>query len=94
MRVFRINPDTASKEQVGDAVVPLMQDAPLREIPFVFLGGDCITSMVDAPLLIDLADLNLAHFRASVDYEHGCHFTDLPTPIVAGYSPTIEGEKL
>lgn len=56
-------------------------------IPFIFLGVDDVTPDVDEPPLIDLVDMNLSHYRASADYEHGCHFTGLPTAVVSGYSP-------
>lgn len=35
------------------------------------------------PPLLDLADVNLAHYRKAADYAHGLHFTALPTPWIA-----------
>jgi hypothetical protein len=35
--------------------------------------------------LLDLVDVNLSHYRTTADYEHGLHFTGLPTPVVTGY---------
>jgi hypothetical protein len=29
--------------------------------------------------------VNLSHYRTTADYEHGLHFTGLPTPVVTGY---------
>ena len=94
VRVFRINEKIDSQEQVGADFYPLMNGKRLVDIPFIFFGTDSITATVDDPPLIDLVDLNLAHFRVSADYEHGCHFTALPTAVVSGYQPTLEGEKL
>ena len=37
-----------------------------------------------APPLLNLADVNLSHYRTSADLEHGRHFTALPTPYVTG----------
>jgi hypothetical protein len=31
-----------------------------------------------------LADLNLAHYRVTADYEHGCHYTGLPMLFLSG----------
>lgn len=59
---------------------PTMNGQLMRFIPFTFIGGVDIRK----PLLIDLIDTNLAHYRNSADYEHGLHFTGLPTPYVAG----------
>jgi len=94
VRLFRIDPTTGSQYQVGNDAYPLMNGKPLDTIPFVFLGVDSITPNVQLPPLIDLVDLNLAHFKVSADYEHGCHFTGLPTPCISGYVPRSEGEKL
>jgi hypothetical protein len=48
--------------------------------------------MQDPPIL-DLVNLNLAHYLINADYQHGCHFTGLPTPVVSGYEAK-ENEKL
>lgn len=61
-----------------DEFFPLMNNAPLREIPFVF------DNQISKPVLLDLVNINLAHYRNSADYEHGLHFTGLPTPIFWG----------
>ncbi|WP_211440933.1 DUF4055 domain-containing protein [Collimonas humicola] len=94
VRLFKIDKASDSQVQIGEDQIPLMNGQPLREIPIAFLGVDCITTDIQLPPLIDLVDLNIAHFRVSADYEHGCHFTGLPTPYVCGYTPSIEGEKL
>jgi len=53
-------------------------------IPFVFICASNATSVLEEPPLIDLADVNLGHWRNSVDYEYGLHLVALPTPWVAG----------
>jgi hypothetical protein len=91
VRVFR-------KEKKADVLIsesyPLMNGKPLDYIPFVFIGTDDVTPEVDDPPLIDLVDLNLAHYRTSADYEHGCHFAGLPQAWIAGYRPENVGDKL
>jgi len=62
----------------------------LREIPFVFFNSTHTHARPDKPMLLDLAVLNLAHYRNSADYEHGLHFTGLPQPWVAGFK--FDGE--
>jgi hypothetical protein len=37
--------------------------------------------------LVDVATINLSHYRTSADLEHGRHFTALPTAWVAGFDP-------
>jgi len=64
-----------------------MNGKPLDFIPFIFIGIDDTTPSVDEPPLIDLADVNIAHYRLDADHKHGLHFTGLPTPVISGYTP-------
>lgn len=70
--------------QVGDDIIPTRRGIALNFIPFVFLGATHCTPDLELPPLTDLADVNLAHWRNSVDYEWGLHLVALPTPWVAG----------
>lgn len=90
VRVFRIQGE--KDVQVDADVYPLMNGKTLTFIPFVFIGPDGTDACLEEPPLIDLVDLNLAHYRVTADYEHGCHFTGLPTPWVAGYQPPIAAQ--
>jgi hypothetical protein len=91
MRVFEV---VDGKDVLLSERVPVMNGNPLGYIPFAIVGTDGIDSDLDEPPLIDLVDLNLSHYRTNADYEHGCHFTGLPTAVVSGYVPAQEGEKL
>jgi hypothetical protein len=75
-RLFRI--DDKKNDQLIAEFLPIMNGSTLDYVPFFILD-------FDLPPLIDLVNVNLAHFRISADYEHACHFTGLPTPIVSGY---------
>lgn len=88
VRIFRID-DNNNDEQVGVDEYPVMNGKMLTEIPFIVMTKDGTSFEVDDPPLLDLINVNLAHWRSSVDYEHGCHFTALPTLFVAGYSPSV-----
>lgn len=76
-----------------DQFYPVINGVNPDEIPFSFIGPDDVSPAVDDPPLIDLVDMNISHYRVSADYEHGCHFTGLPTPVISGYQPKAEGEK-
>lgn len=79
-------------EKTIETSFPKINGEFLSEIPFTFIGVDDVTWKVDEPPLIDLVDMNLSHYRTAADYEHGCHFTGLPTPVISGYTPeTQEG---
>jgi len=67
----------------GDVVLMRRGEA-LTFIPFVFLGALHAGSDLEQPPLIDLADVNLGHWRNSVDHEYGLHLVALPTPYVCG----------
>jgi hypothetical protein len=85
--------DKTNMDILISQVYPIINGKPLNFIPFYFISADSIDPEVDAPPLIDLVDINLSHYRTNADYEHGCHFTGLPTPIISGYTPTNEGES-
>jgi hypothetical protein len=57
---------------------------PLREIPFTFIGSDDNDSEIDDPPLYDMAELNLAHYRNSADYEDSSFKVGQPTPVFTG----------
>lgn len=91
-RVWRKG-DKGDWYQEGDDIIPLKNGAPLTEIPFV-LCGQHKNFKPEAPIIIDLVNVNLAHYRVNADYEHGCHFTGLPTPWITGHQgPADGGEK-
>jgi len=79
--------------QEGEDLFPKMNNQPLDFIPFYFLGVDDAEACPDDPPLIDLVDLNLSHYRTNADYEHGCHFTGLPTGWITGHTME-QGEKI
>jgi hypothetical protein len=94
VRVFVIkNEEGEEIDVLLSTTFPRINDEMLDFIPFQFMGTDDVDPDVDEPPLIDLVDMNLAHYRVSADYEHGCHFTGLPTPIISGYTSQKEGEK-
>jgi hypothetical protein len=93
VRLFKSDEQTKTDIQIGDDLFPLMNGAPMNFIPFYFLSADDTGVEPDDPPLIDLVDLNLSHYRTTADYEHGCHFTGLPTGYIAGYTKQ-EGEKI
>lgn len=72
--------------QEGEDLFPKMNNQPLGFIPFYFLGVDDAEPCPDDPPLIDLVDVNLSHYRTNADYEHGCHFTGLPTGWISGHT--------
>lgn len=93
VRLFRVTAN-GEDEQLGGDILPLMNGKTLSYIPFYFLGVDNTTPDIDEPPLIDLVDVNLAHYRMTADYTHGLHFTGLPTAVISGYVPENSSDKL
>lgn len=70
--------------QIGADITPLMNSKPLTHIPFFAFGSDENSlNVTDSPIL-PLADLNLAHYRVTADYENVSHFSGCPTLLIAG----------
>lgn len=69
----------------GDVITPTDSEGkPFDEIPFEFIGALNNDATIDAPPLYDLAELNIAHYRNSADYEESCYLVGQPTPWFSG----------
>lgn len=94
-RVFIVD-DKDGKEidvLIEGPIYPLRLSKPMTAIPFYFVGTGGKGDDIDEPPLVDLMDLNVAHYQINSDWRHGLHFTGLPTPVVSGYRAE-KGEKL
>lgn len=87
IRVFRI--DERGNDQLLETIIPLMNGQLMNSIPFFFINTETTEPPCQEPPLIDLVDLNLAHYRVTADYEHGCHFAGMPTPVISGYQIAV-----
>lgn len=77
------NPSTISLE-FEEEFTPNINGRPLDFIPFTFITPFGIDTALYKPPMLDIADINLSHYRSSADLEHGRHFTALPVPVVSG----------
>lgn len=68
----------------SDWVVPQRRGESLSFIPLVILGANKLGATVERPPLIDLADVNLSHYRSSADREQALYYVSQPTVWVAG----------
>jgi hypothetical protein len=57
---------------------------PFDTIPFTFVGAETNTAKIDYPPMFDMADINLAHYRNSADYEEAVFLCGQPTPVLIG----------
>ena len=71
-------------ERSGDEIIPMMLGKPMTEIPFWFVNTYNLLARPEKPPMLDLANVNLSHWRNSADYEQLLHKVGQPTPWVSG----------
>ena len=72
------------KGEVVKTVNPRTSKKDFDFIPFSFMS---VKTEPDKPLMLDLVNVNLSHYRKSADYENGLHWTGVPTPYERGWLP-------
>ena len=65
-------------------VMPIINGRNLNYIPFIFVNTYDLLPNVTKPPMLDLVDVNLAHYQNSADYEHALFMTAQATPWVSG----------
>ena len=84
----KVTKDASGQKRVEWVVisdtVPERRGAAIPFIPFTFFGPGGIDPMPLRPPLIDLVEVNLAHYRVSADQKHALFLTAQPTPWVTG----------
>lgn len=58
--------------------------APLKEIPFCWIGGENNDASPDSPILGDIASLNIKHYCREADVAEAAHICSLPTLFMIG----------
>lgn len=71
-------------EFVADIVPRKNDGSTWDEIPFTFVGAINNDDAVDKAPLYDIAEINIAHYRNSADYEESSFLVGQPTPVFAG----------
>lgn len=105
-RVLRLKDGVAStqvyQEQEGGGkapigpAVPILQNSgkPFDYIPFEFVGSRNNDGGIDESPMRALADLNIAHYRNSCDFEEMVFILGQPTTVIAGLTKTWVDEVL
>lgn len=71
--------------QVGEDIIPTKSDkSRWDEIPFVFAGAIDNNPIPDKSPIYDLAEINIAHYRNSADFEESSFMVGQPTPTLMG----------
>ena len=98
-RVLRLRPEGYTQqiyredEPFTEEFFPKKSDGTnWQEIPIVFVGSKNNDSTIDDAPLADIAEINLAHFRNSADYEESCFLVGQPTLFIT-HSLSVEQFK-
>lgn len=67
-----------------------LNNKPLREIPFYFIGMENNNPYPDNPIMYDLATLNISHYRNSADYEETMFVAGQATLFVSGLDTDVQ----
>lgn len=70
--------------QVWETYEPTFRGQRLEALPFVLVNPYEVSAEMYKPVLSTLAEVNIDHFKISVDIGHGAHFLAIPTPWIAG----------
>lgn len=65
---------------------------PWQIIPFIFIGAQSNSADIDDAPLLDLARLNIAHFRNSADYEDSVFYVGQAQPFMSGMTVELYSE--
>lgn len=89
--VWRKAKEGSEKYAADEPIMPVRMGDALPFIPFTFVGPTSGSPNPELPPLLDLVDVNLAHWRNSVDYEYALHLLATPTPWVSGHKDKGDG---
>lgn len=73
-------------------IIPSRNGKPFDFIPMKIIGPLSPTPDVQKPPVLDIANLNMAHYRTSAQLEHGRYFTAMPVYYVPVSNPDEQGE--
>lgn len=81
-KIFRTtDPNKVYPEVTGDpdvTMVPTMRGQTLDHIPFVIFGSTHVSNDVQRSPILDIARMNISHYRSYAQLEHGRYYTGFP----------------
>lgn len=85
VNIWRQEGGQASKKwYIAEQMQPTVRGLPLDFIPFVFINDRDTTDECRKPVMYNMAQLNVSHFRTTADIEQCAHFLALPQPYLSG----------
>jgi hypothetical protein len=83
--------ETMKFVSITEPTAPQVRGKSLDFIPAICFAPADLTFDVAKSPISDLVDVNISHYKTVADYEHGCHYTALPTPVVSGLNEDHKG---
>lgn len=84
VRIWEQQGNRGKAFKLVDTIQPTYRGRTLNFVPFIFCTPYDTSKTVFKPMLSNLADINLEHFRIATDIAHGAHYLALPTPYISG----------
>lgn len=79
---------SAGLKQKTERSYPKFADgSSIKRIPFIFIGSKDLKPTVDKSPLLDIAEINLSHYRNSADFEEMTFMIGQPTLVITGLTP-------
>lgn len=78
--------------EADEVITPTNRGRPLNFIPFMFFGSDNNAADTQRSSMLDIAQMNLSHYRSYAHLEHGRFFTGLPVYYVSKSTGEGKGE--
>jgi hypothetical protein len=82
IRLWQKTPGSTDQDRfmlVEEPRIPTRRGAPLDFLPFA------MDEALESPPLLDVVDVNFAHYRTNADYKHSLHLSALATPYITGH---------
>ncbi|MCP5079127.1 MAG: DUF4055 domain-containing protein [Psychromonas sp.] len=79
---------------ISDTIIPTNRGERLDYLPFTVANTLEVGWDVTDPALLDIADINIDHYRLSTDLRHGLHYTALPTMFLFGEMLDNKGDSV
>jgi len=80
--------------RIVDVKIPTNRGERLAHIPFTVANTNELSFELTNPALLEIADINLDHYRLNTDIKHGLHYTALPTMFVFGDMTDDNGNSI
>jgi hypothetical protein len=78
---------------VQDITYPINNGEYFKYIPFYVLSDQGLDyNRIRIPMISDLANVNLGHYRNSADHENELHFVSIKTMVFPGWDKSIHGD--